>query len=409
MKCRHCKASLEFNFLDLGFSPPSNGYLSEEDLNRHETYYPLRVNVCHKCWLVQTEDYIEPDIFFNPSYTYLSSTSKTWLDHAANYSQMVIQRFDLNETNFVVEIASNDGYLLKNFTDKKIPCLGIEPASNAAAISENLGIPVINEFFGNSLANELRRKNKLADLIIGNNVYAHVPDINDFTKGLKVLLKPEGVITLEFPHILNLMDKNQFDTIYHEHYSYLSLNTVKNIFESEGLKIWDVEFLSTHGGSLRIYAGHTKNSRNVSERVLELLAKETDRGLQRLQSYRAFQMHADRIKNELLIFLIDKKKSGKVVVAYGAAAKGNTLLNYAGVKPDLLAYVCDAALSKQGKYMPGSHIPIFAPEILRIKRPDYILILPWNLSSEIRHQLKDMADHGVKFVTAVPELKIYEA
>lgn len=408
MKCRNCAATLKFSFLDLGFSPPSNSYLSEGDLNSAEAYYPLRVKVCDKCLLVQTEDYVKSDEFFNPRYAYLSSTSKSWLEHAANYFQKVIQQFDIDVNSFVIEIASNDGYLLRNFVEKKIPCLGIEPATATAELSEQLGVPVIKEFFTSSLASTLAREHKQADLIVGNNVYAHVPDINDFTRGLKALLKPDGVITLEFPHLMNLIDQNQFDTVYHEHYSYLSLFVVKQIFEKVGLKIWDVEELPTHGGSLRIYAGHVTNSRAISKNVMDLLAIEKKKGLQNIDSYGGLQKNANQVKNQLLLFLLAQKNAGKTVVAYGAAAKGNTLLNYAGIKPDLLPYVCDAAASKQGRYMPGSHIPIYPPDVLKTNKPDYILILPWNIAAEIQKELGELVGDGVQFVTAVPNLRVYQ-
>lgn len=406
MNCRHCATQLEDTFLDLGFAPPSNAYLTREDLNRPEKYYPLKIMVCSKCWLVQTEDYASAKEFFSPDYAYFSSTSTSWLKHAAQYVEMIIARLRLNENSRVIEVASNDGYLLKNFVAADIPCLGIEPTAGTAAAAEALGIPVLREFFGEQLGRRLANQNEKADLIIGNNVYAHVPDINDFTRGLKAALKPGGTITLEFPHLMRLIEHAQFDTVYHEHFSYLSLYAVKSIFGASGLRIWDVEQLTTHGGSLRIYGCHSDDRRQTSDSVNELLAEETRLGLQDLALYSSFQSKADFIKDALLAFLIDQKRKGKTIAAYGAAAKGNTLLNYAGVKPDLLPFVCDAAPSKQGKFMPGSHIPIVEPPQLRNARPDFLLILPWNIAAEVKQQNGWLAEEGTKFVTAVPKLTI---
>lgn len=406
MNCRHCGSPLEHTFLDLGFAPPSNAYLNQEDLTKPEKYYPLKVKVCNDCWLVQTEDYAQADELFSSDYAYFSSTSSGWLAHATKYAKSMIERFKLNANSFVMEIASNDGYLLKNFVDAGVPCLGIEPTDSTAAAAEKLGIPVMREFFGEAIAKKLASKQQQADLIAGNNVYAHVPDINDFTRGLKVALKSNGTITLEFPHLMRLIEHTQFDTIYHEHFSYLSFYTVQKIFKEAGLRIWDVEELPTHGGSLRIYGCHEEDGRMTSVNVIALLAEEARRGLQTLATYKNFQARADKVKNDLLTFLIEQKREGKKVVAYGAAAKGNTLLNYAGVKPDLLAFVCDAAAAKQGKYMPGSHIPIFSPSALENCTPDYVLILPWNISTEVRDQNAALAKRGAKFLTAVPELTI---
>ena len=406
MNCRHCNASLKQTFLDLGFAPPSNAYLSQEDLCKPEKYYPLKVKVCAQCWLVQTEDYAQADELFNAEYAYFSSTSSSWLDHASAYANMAIDRFQLSDKSYVIEIASNDGYLLKNFVSSGIPCLGIEPTDSTADAAEMLGIPVLREFFGGDLGKRLADNDQQADLIVGNNVYAHVPDINDFTKGLKVALKPNGTITLEFPHLMRLIKHTQFDTVYHEHFSYLSLYTVKKIFKMAGLRIWDVDQLSTHGGSLRIYGCHSEDKRPTSEAVKTLLEVEMRYGLQSIAIYKNFQVRAEKVKDNLLSFLIEQKRAGKKVVAYGAAAKGNTLLNYAGIKPDLLAFVCDAATAKQGKYMPGSHIPILKPEILSEDFLDYVLILPWNIAEEVRLQNADLTDQGAKFVTAIPELNI---
>jgi len=406
MKCRFCSEQLIHPFIDLGTAPPSNAYLSKEDLSQPELYYPLKLFVCHRCWLVQTEDYAKANELFRPDYAYFSSVSTSWLDHAAQYSAMICDRLQLDNSSFVIEVASNDGYLLKNFVVRNIPCLGIEPTESTAAAAEKLGIPVIRKFFGVTLAQQLRNEGKQADLIIGNNVYAHVPDINDFTAGLKTALKPGGTITLEFPHLMRLIEYTQFDTIYHEHYSYYSLHTVSRIFAEAGLRIYDVEELSTHGGSLRIYGCHDEDKRSPLPSVSSLLAKEESHGLQSLETYSAFQQQADRLKNGLLTFLVEKKREGKRVVAYGAAAKGNTLLNYAGVKKDLIAYVCDAAPSKQGKFLPGSRIPILELTVLEEDKPDVVLILPWNIKEEIVAQLEYMRNWGGEFVVSVPRIEI---
>lgn len=406
MKCRHCATPLQGTFLDLGFAPPSNAYLTSEDLGKPEKYYPLRIKVCDQCWLVQTEDYTLADELFSSDYAYFSSTSSGWLLHAAEYADKIARQLHLTRDSLVVEVASNDGYLLKNFVTAGIPCLGIEPTASTAAIAEKLSIPVIREFFGEQLAKQLVDMDQQADLIVGNNVYAHVPDINDFTKGLKTALKQEGTITLEFPHLMQLLEHNQFDTVYHEHFSYLSLYTVERIFKFAGLRIWDVETLPTHGGSLRVYGCHDEHLRRTDPRVSKLLEEEKERGLQTLITYQGFQAKADRIKDELVSFLIEQKQAGKKVAAYGAAAKGNTLLNYAGIKPDLLPFVCDAASAKQGKFMPGSHIPILAPVALTKQRPDFLLILPWNIATEVKRQNEQLAQWGTKFVTAVPTLEV---
>ncbi|MFW8566991.1 methyltransferase domain-containing protein [Orrella sp. 11846] len=406
MKCRHCASSLEHIFLDLGFAPPSNAYLTQAGLSRPETYFPLRVRVCDNCWLVQTEDYARADELFNADYAYFSSASKGWLTHAANYAQQMIEQLSLDKNSLVVEIASNDGYLLRNFVEKGIPCLGIEPTDSTAQVAMSLGIEVLKEFFGQGLAEELRDTGRQADLIAGNNVYAHVPDINDFTRGLKTALKPSGTITLEFPHLLQLIEQVQFDTIYHEHFSYLSLYTVQRIFASAGLRVFDVQTLTTHGGSLRVFGCHVDDSRDTQKSVAMMLTKEKNAGLQDLDVYLGFQARANALKDELLKFLLEQKKAGHKVVAYGAAAKGNTLLNYAGIKPDLLEFVVDVAPAKQGKYMPGSHIPIQGPETLAKSQPDYVLILPWNIANEVIMQNENLYRSGVRFVTAVPTLKV---
>lgn len=406
MNCRHCRAPLEHVFLDLGFAPPSNAYLSAADLKMPERYFPLKLFVCDRCWLVQTEDYAQASELFNDDYAYFSSVSQSWQDHAARYAKMVATRLGLNKKNFVIEIAANDGYLLKNFVAAGIPCLGIEPTASTAAAAESLGIPILREFFSRTLAERLATQEKRADLIIGNNVYAHVPDINDFTGALKAALKPGGTITLEFPHLMRLIEHSQFDTVYHEHFSYLSLHTASRIFSSTGLRIWDVEELPTHGSSLRIYGCHADDARPTAPAVARILEEETRRGLCDLATYHDFQSRADRVKNDLIVFLIEQKRAGRSVAAYGAAAKGNTLLNYAGIKPDLLPYVCDAAPSKQGKYLPGSHIPILSPAALCEKRPDIVLILPWNIADEVMDQHGYVREWGGKFATAVPELRV---
>jgi hypothetical protein len=406
LNCRHCATLLQHTFLDLGFAPPSNAYLSEADLSRPEKYYPLKVKVCCNCWLVQTVDYAQAEELFSDEYAYFSSTSSGWVTHAANYSRAVIQRLGLNKSSHVIEIASNDGYLLKNFLAARIPCLGIEPTASTAAVAEKMGIPVLREFFGETLGQKLAASGQQADLIVGNNVYAHVPDINDFTRGIKAALKSNGTVTLEFPHLLRLIENVQFDTVYHEHFSYLSLYTVDRIFKAAKLRIWDVQQLPTHGGSLRVYGCHAEDARACSLTVHELMQEEVQQGLQSLATYQSFQDRADVVKDDLLSFLIEQKRLGNKIAAYGAAAKGNTLLNYAGVKPDLLPFICDAALAKQGKYMPGSHIPILPPDFLLNNAPNYVLILPWNIASEIKKQNATLADQGTQFVTAVPLLNI---
>lgn len=406
MKCRFCDSPLRCDFLDLGFAPPSNAYLSEEALKLPEVYYPLRLKVCEECWLVQTEDYASAETFFSADYAYFSSASKSWLAHASRYVEMITKRLALNEKSMVIEIASNDGYLLRNFVDAGIPCLGIEPTDSTAEAAESLGIPVIRKFFGEELGNSLSIEGRSADLILGNNVYAHVPDINDFTRGMQVALKPGGTITLEFPHLMRLIEHSQFDTVYHEHFSYLSLFTVAKMFERAGLRVFDVEELTTHGGSLRVYGCHEEDTRSTTESVQAILNEEASQGLRDLDVYSGFQQKAEKVKNDTLAFLLKAKEDGKTVAAYGAAAKGNTLLNFAGVKPDLLPFVCDAAAAKQNKYMPGSHIPILHPDELSSNRPDYLVILPWNIADEVRQQLAALQQAGTRFVTFVPRLQI---
>jgi len=406
MKCRHCDTTLTIDFLNLGHAPPSNAYLDADRLTKPEIYYPLRIRVCDYCWLVQTEDYAQADALFTSEYAYFSSTSTGWMSHAEKFARNIVRELDLGRLSQVTEIASNDGYLLRHFVAAGIPCLGIEPTDSTAAEAEKLGIPVLREFFGEAVGKRLASKGKLADLIVGNNVYAHVPDINDFTRGLSAALKQGGTITLEFPHLMQMIAHSQFDTVYHEHFSYLSLHAVCRIFNSANLRVWRVEELSTHGGSLRVYGCHKGANRQTEKSVERVLREESSRGLQKETTYMHFQSRADKIKNNLLAFLIEQKRDGKLVAAYGAAAKGNTLLNYAGIKPDLLPFVCDAAVAKQGRYMPGSHIPILPPNQLLKTKPDYVLVLPWNIADEVIAQNAILMDMGVRFVTAVPELDI---
>jgi SAM-dependent methyltransferase len=402
--CRHCAAPLSIRFLDLGFAPPSNAYLTSADLQKPELAFPLRLFACGECRLVQTEDFAASDALFTDDYAYFSSTSKGWLSHAARYVDMVIERFDLGPDSHVIEVASNDGYLLKNFVAKGVPCVGVEPTESTAAAARAQGIPVVQDFFGTDLIASLDQ----ADLIIGNNVYAHVPDINDFSRALKLSLKPDGVITLEFPHLMRLVEFRQFDTVYHEHFSYLSLLAVDRIFTAAGLRIFDVEELPTHGGSLRIYGCHDAADHPQCDSVAALIAQEKARGMDRDDFYLAFQLQADEVKNDFLGFLLQAKAEGKSVAGYGAAAKGNTIMNYAGVRPDLIPFICDAAAAKIGKLMPGSHIPILPPSALRENRPDYLVILPWNIADEVKTQCSDLAALGTRFITAVPRLEVSE-
>jgi len=399
MNCRHCNAFLKHTFLDLGFAPPSNAYLSKEDLNHPEIYFPLKIRVCDQCWLVQTEDYVQADKLFSSQYAYFSSTSSSWLNHARQYAEKMIVDLGLNAQSLVIEVASNDGYLLKNFVATGIPCLGIEPTDSTATAAEQLGIPVMREFFGEALGKQLANKGQQADLIVGNNVFAHVPDINDFAKGLKAALKNSGIITLEFHHVMKLINDDQFDTIYHEHFSYLSLNTVIKIFAAAGLRIWHVEEHPTHGGSLRVYGCHHEDDRETESSVMKLIQKENNSKLNEIQTYTDFQSRIDKIKDKLLAFLIQQKKNGKKVIAYGAAAKGNTLLNYAGIKPDLLSIIVDSAKSKQGLYMPGSHIPIKNPENIKDLKPDIILVLPWNIHTEIKKKIDTIFNKNILIVS----------
>ncbi len=408
MNCRFCKAPLHHVFIDLINSPASNSFLTKDQLNEPEIFYPLKVYTCHKCFLVQVDEYKKSGAIFNSDYVYFSSFSTSWLAHSKAYTDKMTERFTLNEKSKIIEIASNDGYLLQYFKEKNIPVLGIEPTSNTAKVAIEKGIETIVDFFGIKLANQLVSKNIKADLLLGNNVLAHVPDIVDFVGGMKIILKEAGIITMEFPHLLQLIENNQFDTIYHEHFSYLSLFTVKQIFESAGLKIFDVEELETHGGSLRIYATHKENKKQLTgDNVESLLQNEISKGIDTLKCYDDFQQKVLKVKLEFLDFLISQKKENKKIAAYGAAAKGNTLLNYCGIKNDLIEFVIDANPNKQNKYLPGSHIPVMNEQELKNFRPDFVIIFPWNLKTEITEQLKYIREWNGKFVTPIPELLIF--
>ena len=407
MNCRFCSNRLEHTFLDLGFAPLSNAFLSYPELSKPEQYFPLKTKVCNHCWLVQTDDYSKAKEIFNVEYPYFSSSSSSWLKHTKDFCNSIFNELNLNSNSFVIEIASNDGYLLKNFLDLKVPCLGIEPTSSTAAKAKELGIPVLEEFFDEDSANKLAKENKKADLIIGNNVYAHVPNLNSFTKGLKQALKTGGTITLEFPHLLELLRQNQFDTIYHEHFSYLSLSTVKRIFEKFSLRIWKVEQIPTHGGSLRIYGCHTESKRKTDISVDCLLKKEIEYGIEKLSTYLEFGNNIEKIKLEFLRFLIDKKTELKSVAGYGAAAKGNTLLNYSGIKQDLLPFVFDLSPKKQNKFLPGSHIPVLPPSEIKNLKPDFLIIFPWNIKNEIMSQHSYIKDWGGSFVVIQPEIQFF--
>ena len=407
MNCRFCKHTVTHEFIDLINSPASNSFLTKEQLNEPELFYPLKVFVCDKCFLVQIDEYKKSDAIFDSSYAYFSSFSTSWLAHAKKYTDLMVDRFGFNSKSQVIEIASNDGYLLQYFKEKNIPVLGIEPTENTAEAAKQKGIESIVDFMGVRLAKELATQNKKADLLLGNNVLAHVPDITDFVDGMKILLKENGIITMEFPHLMQLIENNQFDTIYHEHFSYLSLYAVKQIFENAGLELFDVDELVTHGGSLRIYVKHKEDkTKSISNSVNALLQKEIDKGINNLNYYKGFQQRAEKIKIDFLQFLLEQKKAGKKVAAYGAAAKGNTLLNYCGVKNDLINFVVDANPYKQGKYLPGSHIFVRNEEHLKKEKPDFVFILPWNLKEEITGQLSYIKNWGGKFVIALPTLNI---
>lgn len=409
MKCRHCGSDVSHVLVDLGVAPPSNAYLTKLALTRPEKYFPLRVLVCENCWLVQAEAYSRAAELFNEEYAYFSSFSSEWLAHAKKYVNDMVERFGLTNSSVVGEVAANDGYLLQFVNEKGISCYGIEPTASTANAARQKGVEIIQDFLNVKLASELRQKDQSVNLLVANNVLAHVPDINDFSQACHMLLKPGGVFTCEFPHLLNLISQHQFDTIYHEHFSYLSFGTVVNIFAKNGLNVFDVEKIGTHGGSLRVYAQRSDTGKhNVDNRVEQLAAEENLAGMTSIAFYKGFQEHAEKVKNNFLKFLIEKKKDGKLVVGYGAAAKGNTLLNFAGVKSDLIKYVVDRSPHKQGKFMPGSRIPIVSEDRLKSDKPDFVVIFPWNLSGEIIDQLKYLSKFGTEFVTVVPQLSIFK-
>jgi hypothetical protein len=388
-------------------SPLCESFLAPEQLNQGESFYPLHAYVCENCFLVQLEEYVSPENIFT-EYAYFSSYADTWLEHCRNYTELVSNRFGLDQDSFVVEVASNDGYLLQYFVQKGIPVLGIEPARNVAKVAIEKGVPTLTEFFGRELATRLCKEGKQANLIAGNNVLAQVPDINDFVGGLKILLKPQGVITIEFPHLLNLVEQNQFDTMYHEHFSYFSFITAEKIFAAHGLTLFDVEELPTHGGSLRIYACHADDeSKPRTERAVAMNERELHAGMTKMEYYSAFGENVKETKRKLLGFLINARRDGKTIVGYGAPGKGNTLLNYCGIRTDFLDYTVDRNPYKHGKFLPGTHIPIYTPEKISETKPDYILILPWNFKDEIMAQMAHVKEWGAKFVVPIPELRIY--
>lgn len=407
MRCRHCDSDLELVFADLATAPPSNAYLEEAELHAPEKWYPLRVLVCEACWLVQTEDFAEADELFNERYAYFSGISKSWLAHSERYVDTMIERLGLTTDSHIVEVAANDGYLLQYVKRRGVPCTGVEPTASTAKAARDKGLDIVEEFFGVELARKLVSQGLSADLTVANNVLAHVPDINSFVAGFAVILKPDGTATFEFPHLLNLIKEKQFDTIYHEHFSYLSLTAVETIFSRNGLSVYDVEELSTHGGSLRVYAqrqdsgSHARNSR-----VDRLLDRESNAGMLTGACYTGFQEEAETIKFDFVEFLLDAKRQGWTVAGYGAAAKGNTLINFAGVRADLVEFVVDQNPAKQGMFLPGSRIPIVDEAKLREAKPDYILILPWNLKDELVHQLRYAREWGAQFVTMIPERSI---
>lgn len=407
MKCRHCGTELKLPLVDLGSAPPSNAYLTEQTLHAPEKWFPLRVLVCEQCWLAQTEDFAQANELFDAEYAYFSGFSSSWLMHSERYVADMVARFNLTAESHVVEVAANDGYLLQYVKARNIPCTGVEPTASTAAAARAKGIPIVEDFFGVRLAQDLAAQGKQADLTAANNVLAHVPDINDFVAGFAKVLKPQGVSTFEFPHLLKLVAENQFDTIYHEHFSYLSLAAVNRIFSANGLTVFDVEEHSTHGGSLRVFAQRSDTGQQPrSARVDEMLQREAQAGMLRADYYTGFQAKTDQVKNDFLAFLLEAKRQGKTVAAYGAAAKGNTLMNYAGIRPDLIQFVADRNPAKQGKYMPGSRIPILDEEKLQAAKPDFVIILPWNLKEEVMGQLACIQNWGGKFVIAVPKLEV---
>jgi hypothetical protein len=403
--CRFCKKPLNLEFVDLNHAPPSNSFLKKDQLSKPEVFYPLKLFVCEACFLVQIDEHKAADEIFDSDYVYFSSFSKSWLDHCKRYSADMITRFNLSTSSKVAEVASNDGYLLQYFKERGISTLGIEPTQSTANEAIKKGIPTVVRFFGKNCAKELAAEWGKMNLIAANNVLAHVPDLNDFVSGFKELLASDGVATIEFPHLLQLVKHNQFDTIYHEHFSYFSLLTICDVFRKNGLRVFDVEEIPTHGGSLRIFVDHG-TSHELSPRVKSLLSREVELGMNSLKYYQGFQEVTDRVKNECLRFLVEAKLSGKTVVGYGAAAKGNTFLNYCGVKQDLISYVVDASPHKQGRYMPGSHIPVVPESEISRTKPDFVMILPWNLKTEITEQLSYIRKWGGKFIVAIPQLKI---
>ncbi len=404
--CRFCGAELHYTFVDLGMSPLCESYVSTDQVNQMEPFYPLHVYVCEKCFLVQLEAYVSPEHIFT-EYAYFSSYSDTWLKHSQAYTNQMIERFALDANSHVVEIASNDGYLLQYFVQKNIPVLGIEPAANVAKVAVEKGVNTLVEFFGVECARKLAAEGRHADLMLGNNVLAQVPDINDFVGGMKILLKQQGVITMEFPHLMRLVEENQFDTIYHEHFSYFSLVSAEKIFAAHGLTLFDVEELPTHGGSLRIYARHTEDqTKPVGKRIIELRAREEKAGLKAMDYYATFSEQVKETKRKLLEFLIQAKRAGKVLAGYGAPGKGNTLLNYCGIRTDFLDYTVDRNPYKQGKFLPGTHIPIYGPEKIRETKPDYVFILPWNFKDEILVQNAFIREWGGQFVVPIPEVTV---
>jgi 2-polyprenyl-3-methyl-5-hydroxy-6-metoxy-1,4-benzoquinol methylase len=405
-QCQFCSSPLNDSFCDLGMSPLSNAFLKKEKLQSMEPFYPLHVRTCSSCFLVQLQEFQTPEQIFS-DYAYFSSLSKTWLDHAKNYTEAMIKRFHLNPSSQVIEIASNDGYLLQYFLEKKIPVLGIEPAENVAKVSMEKGIPNLVKFFGVNTARELASQGKHADLLLGNNVLAHVPNLKDFIGGMKIVLKPQGVITMEFPHLLKLMEGNQFDTIYHEHFSYLSLIAIEKIFASFGLVLFDVDEIPTHGGSLRIYIKHVEDhTKSVNESLNRLRSQEQAYGLNEIASYRNFAEKVRETKRKFVNFLIEAKQNGKTIAGYGAPAKGNTLLNYCGIRTDFIDYTVDLSSFKQGRYLPGTHIPIEHPDKIKETKPDYLVILPWNIKEEIIHQMAHIREWGGKFVVPIPSVEV---
>ena len=406
-KCRFCDNTLEHIFVDLGISPLANAYVAAKQTNQMEPFYPLRVYVCAQCYLVQLPVFESSEKIFC-DYAYFSSFSDSWLQHAKAYTDLIIDRFGFESESHVIEIASNDGYLLQYFKAKGIPVLGIEPAQNVARAAREAGIQTLEKFFGCQTARELAKEGKYADLLIGNNVLAHVPDIKDFVKGMKIILKPHGVITVEFPHLLRLIEENQFDTIYHEHFSYFSFAVANKVFEHHGLRIFDVDELPTHGGSLRIYARHVEDATSgISEKVAALLEREAAEGLENLELYLTFNQKVRSAKRSILEFMVKTKNEGKTIVGYGAPAKGNTLLNYCGIRTDFIEYTVDRSPYKQGHFLPGTHIPILHPDKIRETQPDYVIILPWNLKDEIMNQMAHIREWNGKFVTLIPEVRIY--